>query len=177
MGSAFAAAGHYAEARPFLEKGWHFLSRFNVDWGYSGFLWDTAEALIAVLRDAGDGAGANQVLAEFRDHVRRYRDAGIVGEDMDYADGIAAYLAGERDTGLALISQAADEGHWLPPPRAFQQAMFQDPGFAPILERQKARQARERAKVLAVVCNNNPYATVWQPTEETCKRYFSAGHH
>jgi hypothetical protein len=73
------------------------------------------------------------------------------------------------------MSRAAEDGYWIMPPAPFQQSMYQDPGFAAILERQKARQAREREKVLSVVCTNNPYADVWQPTETTCEEYFSAG--
>jgi hypothetical protein len=77
-----------------------------------------------------------------------------------------------------LIAKAAEEGFWIRPPSKFQQAMYDDPGFAAILEKQKARQAREREKVLAVACAADyPYADAWQPAEETCKRYFSAGHH
>jgi hypothetical protein len=69
-----------------------------------------------------------------------------------------------------LIAKAAEDGYWVRPPAAFQQSMYQDPGFAPILEGQAARQAREREKLLAVVCADNPYAAVWQPTKETCER-------
>jgi hypothetical protein len=134
-----------------------------------------AEALIAVLRQAGDEAGANQVLTEFKDYIRSNREAGYVvtGWDtsVDYSDGIAAYLAGDRDTGLALIAKAAEAGYWIRPPSTFQQAMYQDPGFAAILEKQKIRQAREREKVLAVACAADyPYADVWQPAKETCER-------
>jgi len=177
MGHALAHAGQYPEARPWLEQGWHFFSRINLEWSFSSGFGLFAQALIAVLRDAGDTAGASQILKEFTEYIHRYRDAGIVltrwDTSMDYLEGIAAYLAGERDTGLALISKAAEDGYWIRPPAAFQLSMYQDPGFAAILEKQRVRQARERAKLLAVVCNNNPYATVWQPTEETCQRYFS----
>jgi tetratricopeptide (TPR) repeat protein len=179
MGRALACAGKYQEARPWLEKGWNLFVGINLDWGSSLFLGDVAQALIAALRDAGDEAAANRVLAEFRDYIRRYREAGITltqwNTSVDYLEGVGAYLAGERDKGLALISKAAEAGYWLGAPAAYEQAMYNDPGFAPILERQKSRQAREREKILAVVCTNNPYATVWQPAEETCKRYFNAG--
>ncbi len=182
MAHTLAHAGRYQEARPWLEKGWHFFGRITLEWGNSSFMGHIAQALIATLREAGDVAGANRVLAEFRDYVHQYRDAGIVmtGRDtsVDFLEGIIAYLAGERDKGLALISKAAEEGYWIRPPAAFQQTMYQDPGFAAILEGQKVRQAREREKVLAVACADDyPYAAVWQPTEETCKRYYSAGHH
>jgi hypothetical protein len=52
--------------------------------------------------------------------------------------------------------------------------MYQEPEFVLILERQGVRQARERDRVLSIVCNDNPYATVWQPAEETCESYAEA---
>jgi tetratricopeptide (TPR) repeat protein len=179
MAHALGHAGHYAEALPWLEKGWHFFGQNNLNWGYSSEMGHLAQALIAALRQAGDEAGAQRVLAEFRGYIRGYREAGIVltqwSTSVDYLEGIGAYLAGDRESGLALIAKAAKDGYWIKPPAAFQQAMYQDPGFAPILEGQRARQAREREKVLAVVCTNNPYAAVWQPTEETCAQYMPAG--
>ena len=73
------------------------------------------------------------------------------------------------------MAKGAMDGYWVKPPAAFQQALFQDPGFAPILERQRIRQERERRKVLAVVCENNPYAAIWQPTSETCQQAAGGG--
>ena len=52
--------------------------------------------------------------------------------------------------------------------------MYDDPGFAPILAKQKANQARERDKFLSVVCVDNPYADVWVPMESTCGDYAAA---
>jgi hypothetical protein len=70
-----------------------------------------------------------------------------------------------------LIAKAAEKGFWIKPPSPFQKPMYQEPEFILILERQAARQARERDRVLSIVCNDNLYAAVWQPTEETCERY------
>jgi hypothetical protein len=55
------------------------------------------------------------------------------------------------------------------------QALYDDPGFAPILATQEARQVRERNKFLAIVCNDNPYAAVWQPAEGTCEQFAAVG--
>ncbi len=54
------------------------------------------------------------------------------------------------------------------------QAIYDDPGCAPILARQEARQVRERDKILAIVCTDNPYEAVWQPAEGTCERFAAA---
>jgi adenylate cyclase len=178
MGFILAHAGHYAEARPYLEEAW------QQQWGrrfvradfYSSYL---AEALVVVRRDAGDEVAANQVVVTLRDDARRIRDAGItlteLYKSIDYQEGVAAYLAGERDTALALISKAAKDGFWIPPLSAFQKSRYQDPDFAAILEKQAVRQARELGKVLAVVCGNNPYTSVWQPAEETCEQFAASG--
>ena len=177
MGFLLAHAGHYAEARPYLEDTWRqWGMEFSRDDFFTSYL---AEALIAVRRDAGDDAGADEVLTALTDNIRRRRDGGIVltnhlAYSIDYQEGIEAYLKGERDTALALISKAAKDGFWIPKASVFQESRFQDPDFALIMERQKAQENRERKKVLAVVCNNNPYAAVWQPMEETCEQHFSA---
>jgi hypothetical protein len=57
------------------------------------------------------------------------------------------------------------------PNEAYLQTIYDDPGFAPIIAGQKARQARERNRFLSIVCTNNPYADVWQPAEGTCERF------
>jgi len=88
---------------------------------------------------------------------------------------LAAYLAGERDKGLALIAKGAEDGRFVHPNEAYLQVLYDDPGFAAIRTSQMARQARERKKFLAVVCNDNPYAAVWQPAEGTCERFAAAG--
>ena len=90
----------------------------------------------------------------------------------DYEEGLAEYLSGNRENGLALLDQATKDGVFIPPNDAYLQALYDDPGFAPIMARQEARQVREREKVLAVVCENNPYEAVWRPAEETCEKFF-----
>jgi len=170
LGEALAHAGRYAEARPILED-WrklvHRIAGDPVDDDIG------AQALVAALRSMGDEAGARQVLAEQEYGLRRFREAGMTqttwDASLDYSEGMMDYLAGEREKGLELMAKGAMDGFWIKPPAAFQKAIFNDPGFAPILERQRNRQARERRKVLAVVCHDNPYAAVWQPVPETCK--------
>jgi hypothetical protein len=86
-----------------------------------------------------------------------------------------AYLAGEREQGLVLIAKAADGGFFILPNEAYLQTLYDDPGFAPILASQEARQTRERNRFLAIVCTDNPYAAVWQPAEGTCERFAAEG--
>jgi hypothetical protein len=110
-----------------------------------------------------------------RDNVRRYRKAGIVGDGRsfgaDYEEGLALYLSGEREQGLALLEKGTEDGVFIPANEAYLQALYDDPGFASILARQEARVLRERKRVLTVVCTDNPYEAVWQPAEGTCELF------
>ena len=78
------------------------------------------------------------------------------------------------ERGLALIAKAAEHGYFIPRREAYLQALYDNTGFAPIGARQEARQARERERLLAIVCTDNPYVAVWQPAAETCERFATA---
>ncbi len=176
LGRALASAGEYGRARPILEEMWQ---RNGRRVGYRSLIQiHEAAALIAIRRDAGMEAEAGEVLAAIRDNVRRYREAGYTGGwrflSVDYNEGLAAYLAGEREKGLALIAKGAENGRFILPNEAYLQVLYDDPGFAPIRAAQEARQVRERDKVLAVICTDNPYAAVWQPAQETCEQLVAA---
>ena len=173
LGLAFAGAGDYARAQPILEEMWQ---RSGGTVTLSGmFRVDDAAALIAIRRDAGEEAEVSELVAAIKDNVRRYHEAGITRSKLyfsvDYEDGLADYLTGEREKGLALIAKAAEDGYFILPNEAYLQELYDDPGFAPIRESQEARQAREREKFLAIVCTDNPYAAVWQPEDGTCEQF------
>ncbi len=139
-----------------------------------------AAALIIIRRTAGEEDDSDELITAIKDNVHRYREAGITrGLDIkfsvDYEEGLAAYLAGERERGLELISRASEDGMFIPQREAYLQTLYDDPGFAPIRASQEARQKRERDRFLAIVCTDNPYAAVWQPTEGTCERFTTVG--
>ena len=171
-GMALAHIGFYDRARPLLETDLENSEPIS-DGSLAGARF--AEALVAVRLDAGDGSGARQVIESLVASSRRLRDAGITMTrqfaSLDYHDGIAAYLSGERDKGLELIGKAVDDGYYLPPMAAFQEALFAEPEFEAILQVHEDRQARERALILDVVCNDNPFADVWQPMRMTCEAH------
>ncbi|MCH7509081.1 MAG: tetratricopeptide repeat protein [Proteobacteria bacterium] len=173
LGLALAGAGDYTRARPILEEIWQRSGGRVTKYGL--FWTGSIAALITIRRDAGEEADVGELVAAIRDNVRRYREAGFIRADLtlgvDYEEGLAAYLAGEPDRGLALIAKAAEDGFFIPPKEAYLQVLYDDPGFAPIRANQEARQARERERFLAIVCYDNPYATVWQPAEGTCDKF------
>ena len=176
LGLAFAAAGDYVNARPILEEVWQ---RSGKRVTRNGLIrWPSAAALVAMRRDAGDEGGADELVAAMRADIRLQNEAGVTLTDVDdsveYLEGLAAYLAGERETGLALIAKAVEYGFFIPPYEAYLQTLYNDPGFAPIRASQAARQVREREKFLTIVCNDNPYASVWQPAEGTCEQFAAA---
>ncbi|MCH9027283.1 MAG: tetratricopeptide repeat protein [Proteobacteria bacterium] len=177
LGLAFASVGDYVRARPILEEMWQ---RSGGRVTFTGlFQADNAAALIAIRRDAGEEAEVGELLAAIKDNVRRYREAGVIRAKLylsvDYEEGLADYLAGERERGLALIANGLEDGYFIRSNEAYLKVLYDDPGFAPILASQEARQARERDRFLAIVCTDNPYAAVWQPAEGTCERFAAEG--
>ena len=67
-----------------------------------------------------------------------------------------------------LLDRGTAQGVIVPPNSAYMKLLYDDPGFAHIIARQKERQARERKVILDIVCNDNPYEAVWQPHEGSC---------
>jgi hypothetical protein len=129
-------------------------------------------SLVVIRRSAEEEADVDELLNAMRDEVRRSREAGNRTNPLsstDFNEGITMYLAGDHEAGLELIGKAVQDGYFVVVNNPLYQALYDDPGYAPIREAQQARQARERARFLDVVCGENPYADVWQPLEETCQ--------
>jgi len=84
------------------------------------------------LAGTSGGAEVSEPLAAIRDKVCRYREAG--GNDYklsaDYEEGLATYLTGDSEGGLALIAKAAEDGYFIPPEQAYLQTLYDEPGFA-----------------------------------------------
>ena len=120
LGLALAGAGDFATARPLLEEMWQ-RSGGRISKRSELFVTATAAALIAVRRDAGEEEGVDELVAAIMDNVRRYRQAGIVGDGRsfgpDYEEGIALYLSGDYEMGLALLDEGTEDGGVLPAER------------------------------------------------------------
>jgi len=134
LGLALASAGDYVRARPILEQMWQRSGGRITRYG----LFDTtgAVALIDIRRADGEEAKVGELIAAIKDDVRRKREAGIIRArlccSVDYEEGLAAYLAGEHERGLALIAKGLEDGYFIPPKEAYLQVLYDDPGFAPI---------------------------------------------
>lgn len=177
LGQALASAGDYAGARPILEEMWQGANKTVTNVGL--FRTDSAAALIAIRRDAEKEAEVGELVAAIRENVHRNHQAGnVIGNwkiwDVDYEEGLVAYLMGEREKGLSLIAKAAGNGFFIPPSEAYLQTIYDDPGFALIRASQESRQARERDRFLETVCPDNPYAAFWKPAEGTCEQFAAA---
>lgn len=180
LGQTLAMVGDYARAHPMQEDVWREAGGRVTRLGAVEAI--DAAALVAIRRSVGDEEGADEIVAAIKDNVRRYREAGIVNGPFrpvrnrpDFEDGLAYFLDGERERGLALIAKAVQDGDFVWPNVAYLQELYDDPGFVPIRALQEARQARERKRFLAVVCADSPYAAVWQPEDGTCEAFIAAG--
>jgi TolB-like protein/DNA-binding winged helix-turn-helix (wHTH) protein len=177
LGQFLAHTGQLVEARPYLERGWQGLE--GADYLMNSHDLNSAifaESLIAARHVDGDVEGAKRILDAWRDSIQAHRAAGVTATyegwyGIDYHEGIVAWYSGERQKSLHLLGKAVEDGFSIPPPSAFQRDRYEEPAFAKLFERQAAIQRRERHKVLAVVCSNNPYADVWQPMDATCSNY------
>jgi len=174
-GVLIAATGDYARAGPILERVWPVFQRRA---GIAGPSRDAnfVLALLATRQVREDEAGVTELKAALQDAVRRYEVAGLVQCDplegcVWFDAGISAYLAGDREKGLALIAKAVESGYFIPRSKAYLQFLYDDPGFSTVLEKQRTHQARERERFLAVVCSDNPYSDVWRPAEKTCREF------
>ena len=177
LGRSLFLTGDFIDARQLLEEAWHDngqrVTRSQI------FAPGDAATLISLVRDQGETAKAGELLAAMQDNVRRLKAAGIISAgsfvSTDFVEGLTLFMSNKKKRGLALIAKAVENGYFIPPAKFYPQALYDDPGFAPIVEQQKANQARERNRFLAVVCMDNPYLEVWKPAEGTCEKFHPGG--
>ncbi len=178
MGLALASGGNYVEALPWLQHNWDILGHGKVLMLGRVVQAVDATALIQARSASGSDADVDVILDAMNADVQRLRLAGFIGDGLskstDYAAALVSLQSGEREQGFAFLEAAVDQGTYIPTKLEFLRFMYDDPGFAPILAKQKANQARERDKFLSVVCVDNPYADVWVPMESTCSDYAAA---
>lgn len=181
LGISLAGAGEYARALPLLEDTWKQRGGRVTRSGMAtrdAVPITTAIALIAARQAENEDADISDVLIAMQDNIRRTREAGFIRTfhrlSVDFEEGFVAYVSGDRERGLALIEKAADDGYFVLPAEAYYDVLRKEPAFKEILQRQADRQSKERARLLSIVCHNNPYADVWAPAEATCIHYAAA---
>ena len=168
FGILLGSSGDHLRAWPILEAWWKRDGGLVTENSpYAAF-----QLIVARLAN-GSEDDVIEIVAAIRDNVRRYRDAGISGlvgqfNSADLEEGVADYYSDRRQRGLALITKAAEDGVFIMPNGGLMPPGV-DPDIDAILERQEKHQALQREKFLAIVCNDNPYAKVWQPLAETCQ--------
>ena len=127
-------------------------------------------AMVGLRRAAGKSV--DEYILAMKNAAARAAEVGIkYYGDGQLQLGIATFLEGHQDEGLAIVKREVENGMYFNPNVGFMQELYEHPEFVPILAIQEARQKREREKLLTIFCNNNPYETVWQPQPGTCEAF------
>ena len=105
-------------------------------------------------------------------NLRNYHDAGISGSrthfNPGYIAGLHAYLSGDSQLGLDLMSEAARLGYFIMPHANHLAALYGELQFQKLLKNQADKQRQERQWFLEVVCEQHAYREAWQPESATC---------
>ncbi len=132
--------------------------------------WLPSSGQIAARVAVGDMEGARFAVQLVDKEIDVRRTAGI-DVAPDYLNiGYAHYLIGEKEVGLAALTRVVELGFYVPVFQAYLKELRSDPAFAPLLEKQWAKQSVEREKFLAVMCGlDNPAPNFWRPSERACE--------
>ncbi len=124
-----------------------------------------------LLQQSGNPQAAQKELAKIdRDLEARGNTATSRYANLTWDRGLRAFLAGDRDSAMDYFEAAIDDHFYV-------SELFDEPILAPLagnprFEELRARVdtvlAREREKILTMVCIENPVPNSWQPLAETC---------
>jgi hypothetical protein len=175
--TALAYRGDYSQAGVLLEELWQ-KAEGRVTLVNSGlFTLRQAVMLYAIRLADGNRKGARDILSAMLQEARNLRQAGVVMTrtwgSVDFSEGLARYLSGETPRGLELMRKAVDDGYFVRIHPPLLPALFDDPAFLELLEKQAIRQAQQRDKLYSVVCRENPYEDAWAPLPENCQAYLA----
>ena len=128
-------------------------------------------ALALARRKAGDESSAEQAASIVRQHLGESRAAGARTQMLDLAEALLAAFEYNRPHAITALRSAIQSG--LRSNVLFNDPMFEylqdDPGYVVVRQEFDAMLAAERAKVLQLICFNNPAPDNWQPLPETCQ--------
>jgi len=123
-------------------------------------------------RLAGDEGAAADALAVHRKDTAKRVASGVVSFTDHVAVAMARAVEDDADGALAALRKAMDMG-WRDPLVLREPCLRKlggDPRFAALKAELERLVAAEHAKVLQLICHDNPIPTVWQPRKETCQR-------
>jgi tetratricopeptide (TPR) repeat protein len=176
---ALVFAGRGDEALPLLERLWEMSDHRVALVSSHFFLLQHAVSLHQLRKMRGDDAGAEEVLVAMGEEIERAREAGVYvtrrASSLDFSEGLMLYLAGNRQAGLELITKALRDGFHIRKRMPYFALLSRDPGFDTLMQIQERHRQREMRRLLNIVCHENPYATIWQPGDETCARLEVSG--
>ncbi|PLX57180.1 MAG: hypothetical protein C0629_03615 [Chromatiales bacterium] len=122
-------------------------------------------------RSAGNEQGAQEIAEIVRKDQAARHAAGFHNQYENRTKAMLAAFDGEPDRVIAEFKTAIDIG--LRDPLVFADPIFEglrdDPRFVKLKEGLDVILAREREKVLQLICFNNPTPDNWQPLPETCE--------
>jgi TolB-like protein len=167
LGQAYAAIGEYAKALPLLETAWAHSGERVSRLGPFGSM-DAAALMVA--RKAQDPAADTRDLAAALDSdIQRMKDAGIIGELIDFNSALSAWFRGDAEAALYSLERSISIPFFMPENLHYLQDLQNHPGYARIRELRQDWLRGEQQAFLNVVCEANPYAAVWQPQPGTCE--------
>jgi TolB-like protein/Flp pilus assembly protein TadD len=123
-------------------------------------------------RLAGDEDAAAEALAVHREDMAKRVATGVVFYTDYVAMAVARVVEDDADGALTALRTAMDMG-WRDPlvlREPCLQKLGGDPRFAALKSELEQLIAADHAKVLQLICHDNPIPTVWQPRKETCQR-------
>jgi len=121
-------------------------------------------------RRLGDESGAHEAAEVARQENAKLRSAGRSYHNRDIAEAMLAAFDGDRVAAFTALRAAIRNGMRLP----FQdQPIFDelrdDPEMVKLSEELNSVNRQEHAKVLQLICFENPTPNAWRPLPETCE--------
>ncbi|MCH8203329.1 MAG: hypothetical protein IH996_09510 [Proteobacteria bacterium] len=170
LGTTYFVAGDTVRAREYLERSWNLIAeRPNKVGNYTR---DSILAMIALRQDAGDAAGARDLIERGLTYLDGRQAANMTNpSDLRYRGFLWLY-SGREQAGLDTLRRAVEAGYGPDYVDTHLMERFADLDFAPIMTLFEARRERERDKFLKAVCNGaNPAPEAWTPLPATCEGY------
>ena len=174
FGSVYLVADDEAKAREYLAAAWDMIpDRPGKVGAYGG---GSVLAMIAVKHEAGDAAGAKELIDLGLAHLDNLEAANMTNEGDLWYRGLVLLYSGQSEEGLAFMRRGIEAGYGPDFMDTYLMGTFPDLDFGPVMAPFEARRERERDRFLQAVCNDgNPAPEVWTPLPSTCEGYIETG--